>query len=198
VRRIHPLCALALLLPLCSCTGPTHDQQHAYNEAKLVAEGIVALKVGAVAPPLSLSGTGAKSLSLPLSSLPGDPLAGWTALYFFPAPDTPNTAKHLGQLSAQYDALALDGISVYALTKAPLEALNAFAAETKTKVPLLADPGGEACVAYAALKPGGTYPQRTTVLISPDGRIALYRRGLVLPAELRKAAGLAAPVEKAK
>lgn len=197
--RINPAAlALPLALALCSCTGPTHEQQHAHNEAKLAAEGLVALKVGAAAPALKLSGTGGASLALPLAAPPADPAGGWTALYFFPAPNTPNSAKNLTQLSAQAGTLAQSGITCYGVSNAPLAGLEAFAATLRSKVPLLSNPDGSACWAYGALKVGGRYPQRTTVLVSPEGRIALFKRGFVLPAELTKAAGHGAAVDAAQ
>lgn len=195
MRFPRALLAIALAAPLCSCTGPTPEQQHAHNEKHLAAEGLEALSLGAAAPPLSLSGPGGARLSLPLASPPPDPLAGYTALYFFPAPKTPNSAKHLSQLAAQQQDLAADGIAVFGITHAQTAELEAFAAGLKACVPLLADPDGRVCESYGTLLPGGRFAQRTTVLVAPDGKLALYKRGLVLAPELRKAAGRGAHVK---
>jgi peroxiredoxin len=136
----------------------------------------------------------ASAQSLPPQA-PHSPAGPYIALYFFPAPDTPNSSKQLMDYSRHYADLKADGLELYGVCVSPLASLESFAVKYSLLVPLLADESGEASRAYGCLPAPGRFAQRSTVLIGRDGRILLYDRGMLTADALRKAAGLGAHVE---
>jgi peroxiredoxin len=123
----------------------------------------------------------------PSSGLDSAQLGGYTALFFFPAPDTPNSTKQLLAYTRDKGKLEAAGISLYGLAVRSLPELESYAAKEKIGVSLLADPKGEAAQAYACLPEGGSFSQRTTVLIDAQGKILLWHRGMVAADGLIKA-----------
>jgi peroxiredoxin Q/BCP len=192
--RALPLAAL--LLSMCVCTGcmmPNHDQQIQANEAYLKREGIVALKVGDSAPPL----TGATDGSGEAAQLPAMLAAHKTGvlLFFFPAVDTPNSNLNLQDWDKRRAALEAEGLGIYAVCPASAAGAASYAQELGITLPLLADPEGTVAQAYGCLPPGGQYPQRTTVGIGPAGDITFYHRGTQDQAAVLKGFGLAKPAK---
>jgi peroxiredoxin Q/BCP len=112
--------------------------------------------------------------------------SGPVLLFFYPANDTPNSAKHLADLAKMGDKLAAHGISAYGVNPGSAEAHQQFARSYGIELPLVLDEGGRICQAYGCLLAGGTYPQRTTVGVATDGTVAFYQRGvMLLPAILK-------------
>jgi peroxiredoxin len=123
----------------------------------------------------------------------------YTVLYFYPADFTPNSSKHLLDLSKGLDQLAAAGVKVYGVTTGTADTHRVYMEKQGISVPLLVDTGTIA-TDYGVLLAGGKFPQRTLVGIKPDGTIGFYKRGfghLKLVDLILKETGKTAPVEAA-
>jgi peroxiredoxin len=134
-------------------------------------------------------------------SVDSEPSSGpYTVLFFYPANFTPNSTKHLRELSKAREALAAVDVQVYGISLGSAEQLSRFARENGITIPLLVDTGAVAQL-YGALAEGGKHPQRTLVGIRPDGTIGFYDRAfshLPLDKVVLQKTGRKAPAETAK
>jgi peroxiredoxin len=146
------------------------------------------------APEAEESDVAGKSLD---ESTDTEPSTGpYTVLFFYPADFTPNSTKHLRELSKASESLAAVDVQVYGISLGSAEQHSSFAQENGITVPLLVDTGAVARL-YGALAEGGQHPQRTLVGIRPNGTIGFYDRAfshlpldkVVLQKTGRKAAG---------
>jgi thioredoxin-dependent peroxiredoxin len=160
-------------LALSGCMMPSHEQSVAYNETKLVKEGLVRPKIGDSAPPFSTQDATGQAITL--QGMIGD--GKYAVLFFYPVNGTPNTAKHIMALAKAAPALAAQKVSVYAVNPgAPADGL-AFLKSYSVSLPLLDDPGQAIARQYGCALKTDSYPQRTLVGIGPDGKILMYYRG---------------------
>ncbi len=172
---------------------PSHEANVELNEVKLAKEGIIRPDIGAAAPAVAtLDDTGQLfSLSSALAA------KKYVVLFFYPANDTPNTAKHLMALSKAATALALQNVQVYAMNPGARADGTAFLAKYSVKVPLLDDPAHMFAVAYGCALDASSFPQRTLVGINPEGKIVMFYRGFFPGADptqaILKQLGLVAP-----
>jgi peroxiredoxin len=213
MRFLLIILALLCALPLTSCMQTLNPEKVAeVNEAVIQKEGIEALKVGDVAPAFTASTASGERVTV-LASADPDPLTAedgastdkplgtdeWTVLYFYPADFTPNSSKHLLDLSKGLEQLTAAHIKVYGVSLGTADMHRTYMEKQGITVPLLVDTGSIA-QSYGALLPEGKYPQRTLVGIKPDGTVGFYRRGfghLKLVDEILKDTGnVAAPPAK--
>ena len=170
---------------------PNHEQQIAENEAQLKKEGIQALSIGALAPPLT-GATDAAGAPVVLADLLAQHKTG-VVLFFFPALDTPNSNGNLADLDRRRSALEAQGLGVYAVCPAAPAAATAYFQQLGISLPLLADPSGTLAQAYGCLASGGQFPQRTVAVVGDKAGIVYFHRGpLDQPAQaaMEKALGL--------
>jgi thioredoxin-dependent peroxiredoxin len=184
-KRTLPFCLAGLLLACTGCMMPNREAQTAHNETRIAAEGIVKLDAGATAPALSAPST-AGQVELPALLADGKRVV----LFIFPVIDTPNSTRELQQFGKDLAEYTGQGILVYGMTGATLDELTAYKSRYQLSVELIADPGLVLAQAYGCALPGGTYPQRTTIGINPDGKIAFYKRHQMLKAEILEGFGL--------
>lgn len=167
------LLLLILVSALTGCMMPDHEATVAANEIKLAKEGIIRPEIGAAAPEITTQDAAGEPFSLQ-ALLAEDK---HVVLFFYPANNTPNTAKHLLALAKAAPALALENVVVCAVNPGAREEGVAFLAKYSVKLPLLDDPARATAIAYGcALEPAGV-PQRTLVGISPEGQIVMFYRG---------------------
>lgn len=152
---------------------PDHEANVAANEIKLAKEGIIRPEIGAVAPDVTTQDAAGQLFTLPLALAEKKHVV----LFFYPANDTPNTAKQLIALSKAAPALALQNVRVFAVNPGAREEGAAFLAKYSVKVPLLDDPAHMFATAYGCALDERSFPQRTLVGISPEGKIVMFYRG---------------------
>jgi peroxiredoxin Q/BCP len=154
---------------------PNHEASVAYNEKKLAAEGITALKAGDVAPEIVTSTADGQPFSLAGRLAEGRRVL----LYFYPANDAPNTTRQLIELSKALPELAARGIDAYAVNPGAVQEGADFARRYQFSVPLLADPTHAIAQAYGCAAKDTRYPQRTVVGVGPDGKVVFFARGFL-------------------
>ncbi len=141
---------------------------------------------GSVAAETETSDTAPEAVGVQTESLGAIPSGGSVTqqplvLIFFPAINTPNSAKQLIAFGKEAANLEKKGLHVYGINPAPLAQLEDFAARYEISVPLLSDADGSISVAYGCMAEGGRFPQRTAVGIGADGKISFFRRGQTTP-----------------
>jgi peroxiredoxin len=101
---------------------------------------------------------------------------GPVVVYFFPAAHTPGCNLEAHLFSEAIDRFKAQGASVIGLSAGNIDQLADFSKETEHcggRFPVAADPGAKIAKRYdatLALKPG--WSNRTSYVVSPDGRIA--------------------------
>jgi len=160
---------------------PSHEKTAAYNEQKLVKEGYVALKTGDPAPDFTTQDSKGQPFSLKAASA-----QGYVLLFFYPVNNTPNSARHLAALNKATAKLAENKIQAYAVNPGPREEGAAFLKQYGVQLRLLDDQSHKAAQLYGCapagsslgqLALGDVMPQRTVVVVDPQGKVALYYRG---------------------
>jgi peroxiredoxin len=186
----------ALLASLTGCTMPTPEEQVAANEQYLKQEGITALAVGDPLPDLSALRLEQQSgETVTFASLVAKHPAG-VLIFLFPALETPNSQRNLLDWERRSSKLASQGLGVVAIAPGDLAAAQTWASSIGFRQPLLADPSGAAARALGCLSPTGSFPQRTTIGLTPDGKIALFWRGQADDKKVASAFGLTSRPEK--
>jgi peroxiredoxin len=184
--------ALLSALALTGCMQTISPEKVAeVNESVLLKEGIAALKVGDKAPPFAADTAAGVRVYVASAQGEHEPIPSdekgavtaapdaaeyYTVLYFYPADFTPNSSKHLIDLSNGLEQLAGENIKVYGISTGTADLHRAYMEKQGITVPLLVDTGAIA-KSYGALLEGGKYAQRTLVGIKPDGTVGFYRRG---------------------
>lgn len=154
---------------------------NAHNEQFLAKEGMTALIPGAPAPPVQ--GMLLDGSSFDLTTV----LAKQRVVFFFyPANDTPNSSRHLQQLSKAKSELELAGIKVVAVCPGDNAASKSYFATQRITLNGLADTDNAIAARYGCIAEGGQYPQRTLVGVNQDGTVAFFNRGFVTAATIAK------------
>jgi len=131
-----------------------------------------ALKEGSKAPPFKLPRDGGETVSL--SDFKGRKLV----LFFYPKADTPGCTRESIEFSKLRAGFAKAGTDVLGISADPVKAQDAFKKKHKLTVGLLSDEKHEMLEAYGVWGKKSMYGKtfmgivRTTLLISPDGKIA--------------------------
>jgi len=138
----------------------------------MAAETEKKLKIGAKAPAFTLPDQDDKPVKL--SEYAGN----WLVLYFYPNDDTPGCTIEACDFTNGFKAFEkLDAVVVGCSPNTP-ESHRKFIAKYKLKVRLLSDPEHKMMEAYGAWGEKVLYGRkslgviRSTVIISPDGKIA--------------------------
>ena len=130
------------------------------------------LTEGGKAPNFRLARDGGGTLSL--ADFKGQPLV----LYFYPKADTPGCTIEAKDFSRLQPAFANAGIAVVGVSADPVKKQDAFRTKHDLTTPLASDETHEMLEAYGVWGEKSMYGKkfmginRTTVLISGDGRIA--------------------------
>ena len=130
------------------------------------------LTEGGKAPNFRLARDGGGTLSL--ADFKGQPLV----LYFYPKADTPGCTIEAKDFSRLQPAFANAGIAVVGVSADPVKKQDAFRTKHDLTTPLASDETHEMLEAYGVWGEKSMYGKkfmginRTTVLISRDGRIA--------------------------
>ena len=139
---------------------------------RMAAETEKKLKIGAKAPAFTLPDQDDKPVKL--SEYAGN----WLVLYFYPNDDTPGCTIEACDFTNGFKAFEkLDAVVVGCSPNTP-ESHRKFIAKYKLKVRLLSDPEHKMMEAYGAWGEKVLYGRksmgviRSTVIISPDGKIA--------------------------
>jgi len=133
----------------------------------------MALKEGDKAPPFNLPNGEGNTVSL--DELRKD---RWVVLYFYPKDDTPGCTKESCDFRDMNKRFQQAGAVIVGVSPDKIASHQKFAAKFSLPFPLLSDEGAKVATAYGVWKEkslyGRTYMgiERTTLLISPDGRIA--------------------------
>lgn len=165
------LCLAALALS--GCMMPNHEESVKFNETKLAKEGIIRPQLGDAAPPFATTDATGQAASL-AGMLEG---GNYAVLFFYPANDTPNTAKHLMALAKAAPALAAQKVNVCAVNPSNQADGSAFLQRYGVSLPLLEDPGHAIAEMYGCALGADSFPQRTLVGIGPEAKILMYYRG---------------------
>ncbi len=130
------------------------------------------LEVGKVVPS-TLSARDEKGQVVSLSDLKGQ----WVVLYFYPYDDTPGCTKQAIEFSRLLDEFHKIGAQVYGISMQDAESHKRFRQKHKLRVPLLTDATGEVAKAFGVKVFMGAC-SRDVVVIDPEGKVALIRRGV--------------------
>jgi thioredoxin-dependent peroxiredoxin len=131
------------------------------------------LEAGSKAPAFKLPSDGGGSASL--ADFKGKKLV----VYFYPRADTPGCTREAIDFSKLKSDFRKAGTEVLGVSADPVEAQDKFKAKHDLTIPLLSDEAHKMLEAYGAWGKKSMYGKtfmgviRMTVLIGPDGRIAL-------------------------
>ena len=102
----------------------------------------------------------------------------WAVIYFYPRDDTPGCTKEACNFRDNFAALKALGAEVLGVSGDSEESHKKFAAKYELPFTLLVDAGNQMARAYGAWGTKSMYGKtydgiiRSTVVISPDGRVA--------------------------
>ncbi len=141
------------------------------------------------------NGTPAPAFALPdqngvVHSL-SDERGRWVLVYFYPKDDTPGCTTEACNFRDHFEILQRKGVTVFGVSKDPVESHRKFAEKFQLPFALLADPDRTMIEAYGAwgektfLGKTSMGILRTSYLIDPDGNIARVY-GKVKPEEHAK------------
>jgi peroxiredoxin 2/4 len=130
------------------------------------------IRLEADVPDLSLEGVaGGEEIRFRLSERRGR----WLVLFFYPADFTficPTEVLGFDRRLAEFEAL---GASVAGISVDDLASHRQWASELGgLRLPLLSDPGGEACRALGVLNEEDRRAHRATLIVGPEGRLAYF------------------------
>jgi len=130
------------------------------------------LRVGAVAPPFSLTATDSSTVAL------SDFRGKQVVLYFYPKDDTPGCTKEACSFRDHLSRFTRRGTVVLGVSRDGVASHQRFTQKFRLPFPLLSDPDAAVCKAYGVFKQKSLYGraywgiERTTFLIDERGRIA--------------------------
>jgi len=136
---------------------------------------------GDEAPDFSLAGAGGEKHEL--ASYKGKKLA----LYFYPKDDTSGCTKEAIEFNGLRDKFAKAGTAILGVSPDSEKSHDKFRAKYELKIPLASDEAKAMLSAYGVWVEKSMYGrkymgvERTTFLISPDGRIAKVWRKVKVP-----------------
>ena len=130
------------------------------------------LQVGDSIPP-TLSAQDENGQVINLAQLKGH----WVVLYFYPHDDTPGCTKQAQEFSRLLDEFYKVKAQVYGISLQGAESHKRFRQKYRLRVPLLTDKEGEVAKAFGVKVFAGMC-SRDVVVIAPDGKVALIRRGV--------------------
>jgi len=102
----------------------------------------------------------------------------WTVVYFYPKDDTPGCTREACNFRDNFGEIQALGATVLGVSGDSAASHQKFAAKHELPFPLLVDEGNQVAKAFGAFGPktnyGRTYEGiiRSTVIVSPDGKIA--------------------------
>ena len=113
-----------------------------------------------------------------------DLLGHTTVLVFYPFAFSPVCTDQLNLYQEVLDEFAQRGARLFGVSCDSTWTQQAFREQLGITIPQLSDwePKGKTCRAFGVYHPGG-FPQRTLVLVDPDGNIA-WRYQAPMPSEL--------------
>ena len=126
--------------------------------------------------PLALSGGGSATL--------GDYAGRWLVLYFYPKDSTPGCTTEGLDFNALLPKFGELGAAVLGVSRDSVKSHDNFCAKQGFGFPLVSDADEALCQAFGVIKEKNMYGrkvlgiERSTFLISPDGRIAAEWRGV--------------------
>ena len=103
-------------------------------------------------------------------------------LFFYPRADTPGCTREAIDFTRLKDAFAAAGTAVLGISADPLKAQEKFRDKHSLGIPLISDEQHEMLEAYGAWGEKSMYGKsflgilRTTLLIGPDGKVAMIWR----------------------
>lgn len=130
------------------------------------------LRMGAAAPPFSLTSTDGRTVAL------SDFRGKQVVLYFYPKDDTPGCTKEACDLRDHLSQFTRRGAVVLGVSRDDVGSHQRFTQKFRLPFPLLSDPDAAVCKAYGVYKQKSLYGrtywgiERTTFLIDERGRIA--------------------------
>jgi len=101
----------------------------------------------------------------------------WVVLFFYPHDDTPGCTRQAKEFSRLLPEFRKVGAQVYGISTQTAESHQAFKKKHALTVPLLVDPEGKWAAAFGVKRFAGMC-SRDVVVISPEGKIALFRQGV--------------------
>ena len=135
---------------------------------------------GTSAPRMTVTASDGSSIDL---SNPGQLLV----LYFYPKDDTSGCTREAQDFTALADDFAKAGAKVIGVSRDPMKKHEKFIGKYDLKVPLASDEDGRISEAFATWVEKSMYGrkymgmERSTFLISPDGRVAKAWRKVKVP-----------------
>ena len=138
-------------------------------------------QAGDAAPDFDLPATGGRRASL--AGQRGQPFV----LYFYPKADTSGCTREACDFQEALAGLGQGTLPVLAVSRDPMQALEAFAAKYKLEFPLASDLDGSVVEAYGVWVEKSMYGRtymgidRSTFLVDADGRIAQTWRKVKVP-----------------
>ncbi len=143
------------------------------------AQARAALPKATLKLPLALSGGATATLA--------DHAGHWLVLYFYPKDSTPGCTTEGLDFNALLPKFEKLGASVMGVSRDSVRSHDNFCAKQGFQFPLASDSDEALCQAFGVIKEKNMYGrkvlgiERSTFLISPDGRIAQEWRGVKVP-----------------
>ena len=141
--------------------------------------GTTALPKATLKLPLALSGGATATLA--------DHAGQWLVLYFYPKDSTPGCTTEGIDFNALLPEFKQLGASVMGVSRDSVKSHDNFCAKQGFEFPLVSDADEVLCQAFGVIKEKNMYGrkvlgiERSTFLLSPDGRIAQEWRGVKVP-----------------
>jgi peroxiredoxin Q/BCP len=145
----------------------------------------MSVQIGDQVPDFDLPATASRRVSA--ASLKGHPYV----VYFYPKADTPGCTKEACGFEEALTSLGHTGLTVVGISKDKMPALEKFAAKYGLQFPLASDLEGHVVEAFGAWVEKSMYGRtymgidRSTFLISKDGRIAQIWRNVKVPGHIK-------------
>ncbi|MCX8112136.1 MAG: peroxiredoxin [Bacteroidia bacterium] len=140
--------------------------------ASLIGVSVAQVQVGQEVPPtLSAQDETGKKVSM------GDLRGKWAVLFFYPHDDTPGCTRQAKEFSRLHTDFQKLGAQVYGVSGQNAESHRAFKKKHNLTIPLLVDSTASLSDFFGVKRMMGMC-SRDVVVVSPQGKIALIRRGV--------------------